>query len=122
MKRFSPAPVVNAKLADLLNGEPNPKEPLAEAQGQAIATFMFGTADQLTKCGRPVILACGHYTMTKAVHVAGCPRCGEMIRSGYDYDAFRHLGHPDDFHWPGDPFRELHEKDRTEPGARYAPI
>lgn len=122
MKRPVPAPIVNPQLAAMLSREPNPLEDLVSDQGQAITAFVFmvGTADTLTKQGRPVVLACGHYAMTKALYKARCPRCGEMIRAGYDYDAFRNLGHPDTFSWPDDPFRELHESDVNE--ARFVPI
>jgi len=90
----------------------NPIEPLSADQGQAffhraIAAGRLG-ADPIR--GRLVQLACGHFSFTRARRKAACARCGEMIRSGYDYDAFRRLGAPDDFHWTDDPWRALHEE------------
>lgn len=107
---MSPAPVVNPFLARLFAGEPNPFEALADDQASAKAIWAMGVAKaDPVKHGRLVKLACGHFTVTKALHRARCPRCGEMIRAGYDYDGFRRLGGQDDFSWPGDPFRAVHE-------------
>lgn len=104
------APIVNPALAALMAGEHDPIEQLAEDQSSAKGVWAFGVASaDLLKHGRVVKLACGHFTLTKALHRARCPRCGEMIRAGYDHDAFRRLGEPDGFSWPGDPFREAHE-------------
>jgi hypothetical protein len=58
---------------------------------------------------RFVVLACGHTTFTKALHSAHCPRCQQMLDSGYDWDGFRRLGFPDQMSWPKDPCRRLNE-------------
>ncbi len=104
------APIVNHSLAELLAREPDPLEAVCEDQTHAMAWKVGETGDALLKRGRLALLACGHFAITKALHRAKCRRCGEMIRAGYDYDAFRNLGHEDDFFWPGDPLRPLHEK------------
>lgn len=101
---------MNRSLAELLAGEPDPVEAVCEDQTLAMAWKVGQNADALLKQGRLALLACGHFTITKALHRAKCRRCGEMIRAGYDYDAFRNLGCEDDFSWPGDPLRLLHEK------------
>lgn len=111
----TPAPVVDGRLAELFAGEPNPKEELLGDQSLALTIALAGTADILTSHGRLAKLACGHFVITKALNRAGCPRCGEMIRSGYDYDAFRNRGGFDVFSWPGDPLRILHETDELTP-------
>jgi hypothetical protein len=86
---MSAAPVVDQKLASLFAGEPDPFEALAENQSGALAwKWKLGAAPGLLKHGRLVVLECGHYTITKAPHRAKCRRCGEMIRAGYDCDAF----------------------------------
>jgi hypothetical protein len=106
------APIVNEKLAAFLADEPDPTEALAKAQGNALLltamVWKAGVHPDLNR-GRLVALECGHFTLTKALYRAKCRRCGEMIRSGYDYDAFRNLGVKDGFSWPGDPLRPLHE-------------
>lgn len=110
--RLRAAPVVRQALAELLAGEPNPMEKFAADQASAKGVWVVGLAQMdLLKHGRVVKLDCGHYTLTKALHRAGCPRCGEMIRAGYDHDGFRRLGAPDEFSWPDDPFRAAHESD-----------
>lgn len=98
-------------LAELFANEPNPIERLSLDQSEAISVWHTGTlsVDVLLKHGRLVRLTCGHFVVTKTRHRAGCPRCGEMIRTGWDYDAFRNLGAPDTFTWPGDPLVVLHE-------------
>ena len=110
-----PAPVVNQELAELLANEPNPIEPLAEDQSYAMVWKTGLSAKAMLRKGRLALLVCGHFTVTKARHHAKCPRCGEMIRAGYDYDAYRNLGGDDTFSWPADPLRPLHEKrDNTD--------
>lgn len=104
------APIVNPRLAAVLANERDPVEALSDDQGPAIMVWKAGTADLMLKQGRPVLLACGHFTITRSVHRAKCSRCGEMIRSGYDYEAFRNRGAEDVFSWPADPLRILHEK------------
>lgn len=116
MTNGHPAPVVNPMLAKLLGDEPNPVEDLAEDQTAAMAWKTGLAAELMLRDGRLVLLTCGQLTLTKAMHRARCPRCGEMIRAGYDYDGFRNLGVPDDFCWPGDPLRVLHE-----PSSKVAP-
>jgi len=111
-KGQEPAPVVDEILAKLFREEPNPFEDLAEDQTAAMDWKTGVAAELMLKHGRLVLLTCGHLTVTKALYRARCPRCGEMIRAGYDYDAFRNLGAPDEFSWPGDPLRPLHEGHR----------
>jgi len=107
---MKPAPVVDPFLARLFAEERNPIEALVDDQASAKGVFVVGMAHaDLLKAGRVVKLACGHFTLTKALRKAGCPRCGEMIRAGYDHDGFRRLGEPDTFSWPDDPFRAVHE-------------
>lgn len=108
----TPAPIINRSLADLFKGRPNPVELLAANQGAALMLYTEQTAHQLTSKGRPVVLECGHLTITKALKRASCARCGEMIRSGWDYDLFRNNGEADDFSWPDDPLRQAHERSR----------
>jgi hypothetical protein len=120
MQRHSPAPVVNQSLAELLKHEPNPVELLASDQALPKLIAITGTANLLTSRGRMVRLECGHFQVTKALYRTGCQRCGEMIRAGWDHDAFRRLGAEDTFSWPGDPLRVLHEYS-SEVGARYDP-
>lgn len=103
------APVVNQRLADALKDQPNPMERFALNQGKA-QLLWSRSAETLIKKGRPVVLDCGHLTITKALNRAACPRCGEMIRAGFDYDGFRHHGYFDDFNWPEDPLRQVHEQ------------
>ncbi|MCA8050900.1 hypothetical protein [Burkholderia arboris] len=107
------APIVNEKLASLFAREADPVEEFASdqrnAQYAATMSWTLGVHPTLAH-GRLVALACGHFTVTKAPHRAKCKRCGEMIRAGYDYDAFRNGGAPDAFSWPSDPFLPLHEK------------
>ncbi|CAI10408.1 hypothetical protein p1B214 (plasmid) [Aromatoleum aromaticum EbN1] len=112
MKR---APIVNPVLAKLMANERDPVEALAGDQVSAKGIWAVGLAQtDLLRHGRVVKLACGHYTLTKATHRSGCPRCGEMIRAGYDHDAFRRQGAPDEFSWPDDPFRAVHEPPKAE--------
>lgn len=97
-----------------LSEQPDPFERLAQDQGRAQFLMMSqqGSAlqDLFEKTGkRPVVLECGHLTLTRAMLRAKCRRCGQMIRTGYDYDAFRNHGVPDDFSWPEDPLRLAHE-------------
>lgn len=109
------APIVNPMLAELMANERNPVEEFAADQASAKGVWSVGVAHaDLLKHGRVVKLACGHYTLTKAIHKAACPRCGEMIRAGYGHDVFRRLGSPDEFSWPDDPFREIHESAESE--------
>lgn len=101
---------MNQNLADLLSREPDPIEYLAEDQATAMPYKTGLDPDLMVKHGRLVLLACRHFTITKSLRRAKCRRCGEMIRAGYDYDAFRNLGSEDAFSWPSDPLRLLHEK------------
>ena len=65
---------------------------VVDDQTSAKGVFVVGISHaDLLKAGRVVKLACGHFTLTKALRKAGCPRCGEMVRAGYDYDGFRRL-------------------------------
>ena len=100
-------------LRQLLQGQCNPIESLDPDQSLCYSGWLTNqglvAADYVRTGKRLVALACGHYTMTKALHRAACPRCGEMIRSGYDYDGFRRLGMRDQFSWPDDPLRVLNE-------------
>ena len=121
------APIVNPELAELLGREPDPTEALSEDQrtAQLCTAMVWKTGNHPDlKRGRLVALACGHYTLTKAIHRARCRRCGEMIRAGYDYDAFRNLGAADTFSWPLDPLRTLHERsDESDTTTRkWSPI
>lgn len=102
------APVVDPELARLFAGQRDPIEALLEEQVIATA-FKDFSVEALLKRGRLVKLACRHFTVTKSLRRAKCPRCGEMIRAGYDYDGFRRLGSADRFSWPSDPLRALHE-------------
>ena len=61
-----PAPIVNQDLADLFKGRSNPIERFASNQGAALMLYSDRTADELVLKGRPVVLACGHLTITKA--------------------------------------------------------
>ena len=109
---MSRAPIVDPGLAAVMANERDPIEELAADQRSAIGIEVFcSVQSNILKYGRVVGLACGHFALTKALHKARCPRCGEMIRAGYDYDAFRRLGAPDEFRWPDDPFRPAHESD-----------
>lgn len=105
-----PAPVVNPYLAQLFANEPDPIEKLCANQNIPTAIWKAGTADLIKGGQRLAVLMCRHYTLTKSSVRAKCQRCGEMIRAGYDYDAFRNLGETDDFSWPDDPLRPLHEE------------
>lgn len=107
-------------LRDLLRRQPNPVEKLAsELQQLKTHNGWFADitkqAEQFLKAGKRIVpLECGHYVLSSALHRAPCPRCGEMIRSGYDHDGFRRLGMPDKFHWPEDPLFELNEGGRGD--------
>lgn len=125
------ARMTDGTLHEILRNEPNPVENLADDQQQAkihngwFADLTSRTARFLKTGRRIAALECGHYVLFKALRRAGCPRCGEMIRSGYDYDGFRRLGVPDAFHWPDDPLLELNEgshDDRHSTIARSNPI
>ena len=102
----------------LLSRQPDPVEKLASEQ-QQLKTHsgwfaeITKRSEHFLKTGkRFVALECGHFVLTRSLHRAACPRCGEMIRSGYDHDGFRRLGMPDEFHWPNDPLSELNEGGR----------
>ncbi|HEU0196998.1 MAG TPA: hypothetical protein VFQ88_07240 [Nevskiaceae bacterium] len=97
-------------LAHILAAEPDPVESIAPDQSRAHAVRFIGTAAREGRYWRLVQLKCGHFKTTHALRRTDCPRCGAMRRAGYDYDAFRHLGQPDTFAWPGGPLRELHER------------
>lgn len=107
-------------IRSLLSNQPNPVEKLASAQEQ-MKTYsgwfaeIKARSEYFLKTGkRIVLLECGHYVLSRSLYRAACARCGEMIRSGYDYDGFRRLGMQDDFHWPNDPLVTLNEGDRNE--------
>lgn len=98
----------------LMHKQHDPVERLAADQGQVQSVWFTGTAQGMTalflKTGkRLVALECGHYTITRALNRAKCRRCGEMIRAGWDYDAFRNHNAPDTFSWINDPLGEIHE-------------
>lgn len=107
------APVVDPVLADIMKSEKDPFEKIDMDTPSSKGIWTMGVIPvenyDILKHGRPARLECGHFTMTKALKRAQCPRCGEMIRAGYDYDSFRHHGAPDEFSWPGDPFQLIHE-------------
>ncbi|MFT0546997.1 hypothetical protein ACMHYO_11715 [Allopusillimonas ginsengisoli] len=101
-------------LQALMRAQPNPFERIGTAQRQAQALYLTARTNKWTvlflkTCKRFVVLECGHFTVTRFLFRAKCARCGEMIRSGFDHDAFRHHHVPDTFQWPDDPLRELHE-------------
>ncbi|MCA7889977.1 hypothetical protein LGM58_43165 [Burkholderia contaminans] len=119
----SRAAVVDQKLATLFASEPDPFEALVTDQTAAMPWKAGSNADMMMKHGRLVALACGHFAMTKALHRAKCRRCGEMIRAGYDYDAFRNRGASDQFSWPGDPLRPLHERaEDVDHNRKFCPV
>ncbi|MBU2749893.1 hypothetical protein HER14_02635 [Acidithiobacillus thiooxidans] len=79
-------------------------------QGLPFFLQVISRADNdFTENGRIARLECGHFVITKGVTAARCARCGEMIRSGYDYEGFRQQLKPDEFNWPDDPLRELNQ-------------
>lgn len=102
-------------LRDLLRHAANPVERLACQQQQLqIYSGRFADiksqSDHFLKTGKRIVaLECGHFVLTRALHRAACPRCGEMIRSGYDYESFRRKASPDEFNWPADPLMEINE-------------
>ncbi len=108
-------------LRELLRKQPDPVENLAPDQRQVFSGWLVHiealSARFLATGKRIVVLDCGHFVLTKALHRAGCPRCGEMIRSGYDHDGFRRLGMPDQFAWPDDPLGALNEGSREDGGG-----
>lgn len=109
-KSYCPAPVVDSVLAEILANRPNPLENLMADQGLPLFINALSNADKnIIEVGRIARLECGHFVMTKAVVSARCPRCGEMIRAGYDYEGFRRQHQFDEFHWPDDPLRKLNE-------------
>jgi hypothetical protein len=109
---MEPAPIVDELLARLFANRPDPVEKLQEDQSMAFFLASISGLSYSLTVGRLVQLVCRHYKVTRAHRRTGCPRCGAMIRAGYDYDAFRNLGHADTFEWPGDPLRGLHQKER----------
>ena len=121
-RSHAPAPVVDARLAAVLAHEHDPVEVLEDALAFAFEHAVHtATVEELLERGRLVSLGCGHFKLTKALNRAACARCGEMIRSGWDYDGFRRLGAPDTFSWPGDPLRSIHEPVALDRGSRYDP-
>ena len=96
----------------MLRDAPNPFERLAQRPPDLISLAPGLLALFLKTGKRIVILECGHYALTRSLRRAACPRCGEMLRSGYDYDGFRRLGNLDAFDWPGDPLVALNEEGR----------
>jgi len=122
MSVIQPAPVVDRQLAELLGGERDPVEGVSNAhEFEFDPAVHTATVEQLLEFGRLVRLGCGHFKRTKALLRTGCPRCGEMIRAGWDFDGFRRLGLPDDFSWPSDPLRTLHERESVENNGSYDP-
>ncbi|HEX7324316.1 MAG TPA: hypothetical protein VF292_03040 [Rhodanobacteraceae bacterium] len=106
----APAPIVDPVLAHVMASARDPIELLAIDQSQAYAVRFIGNAAHKGRYRRLVLLDCGHFTETTNIHNARCPRCGAMQRAGYDYAGYRLLGNHDNFAWPGDPLRELHER------------
>ena len=112
--------MLDETLREILSRQPNPVEALASREEQMkihsgwFADIATQATHFLTTGTRITVLKCGHFVLSKALHRAACPRCGEMIRSGYDYQGFRKLGMPDEFNWPGDPLRELNQGGRDE--------
>ncbi|MBV7542046.1 hypothetical protein [Acidovorax sp. sic0104] len=106
-------------LSDLLRNQRNPIERLVSLEEQSkthngwFASLPQRTAHFLATGKRIVRLECRHYVLTRSLFRAACPRCGEMIRAGYDYDAFRRLGAQDEFRWAEDPLWELNEGHRA---------
>lgn len=118
----------SAFLKDFFQRQRDPMEPLAADQGLVHSGWLIDVrnlSEVYLKSGkRPVLLACGHFTLTRSLTSARCPRCGEMIRAGYDYDGFRNRAHPDTFSWPQDPFIGVHERDEAmarDPGTYRNP-
>ncbi|MFK4706115.1 hypothetical protein ABIC83_002954 [Roseateles asaccharophilus] len=108
-----------------MKGQRDPMEALSANQAKAKSAWVTGAllsqdADWLIARGRLAHLMCGHYVLTRALYKAACPRCGEMIRSGWDYEGFRRAGSRDTFSWPDDPLRQLHETDEDGEG-RFDP-
>ena len=91
--------MLDETLRELMSRAPNPVEALACEQEQLkihsgwFADVATQAAHFLKTGTRIVALSCGHYVLSKALHRAACPRCGEMIRSGYDYVGFRRHWH-----------------------------
>ena len=105
------ASIQDGRLAASFKDLPNPIEKLLDDQGLALFTWITSAPTKARDeplRGRLVQLACGHFVVTKAIKKCGCARCGEMIRSGWDYDGFRNLGMRDEFVWADDPFAILH--------------
>lgn len=115
--------MTDALLKDLLRNARDPVEKLGCQDAQMkihsgwFAEITARAAHFLKTGERIVALECGHYAMTRALYRAGCRRCGEMIRSGYDYDGFRRLGMPDELRWDGDPLRDLNESGLVDDGS-----
>lgn len=108
------APVVDETLARLFRDHPNPRERIRADQGMAIFLgIMTGLSTKLLakRSGHLAQLECGHYKVTHAINSTGCPRCGAMIRAGYDYDRFRNIDHHDTFVWPTDPLKCVNHHD-----------
>jgi len=108
MRKRKAAPVVDMVLAEILSNRPNPVEKLMDDQG--LPFFLNAISDTRMNSGQRIVrLECGHFVLSKALDKAACCRCGEMIRSGYDYATFRMGEKPDVFHWPDDPLCDLNE-------------
>ena len=122
MARPSPAPVVDALLAEMMVAHADPVESINNAREFDFdPTLNTASVDQLLTRGRIVRLACGHFKTSKALVRTGCNRCGEMIRAGWDHDGFRRLGIADTFSWPDDPLRKLHERQNDGHSAHLDP-
>lgn len=70
---------------------------------------------------RIVDLSCGHKAVARNRNVMECPRCVEMLRQGFDYEAWLR-GVSDDWPYDGmiwrkDPCRSFNEK--TDLGGRF---
>ncbi len=111
MGKHKAAPLVDYVLAETLSSRPDPVERLMKDQG--LPFFLNAISDIKPKFDQRVVrLECGHFVFSRARNRTTCCRCGEMIRSGYDYVAFRAGEKEDDFHWPDDPLRNLNDNER----------
>lgn len=86
-------------------------------RSRIVETDWIGTAyaekAKLLKPGqRFVSLSCRHYAVTANLREMTCPRCLEMIRHGFDYEAWitrRDIAR-DDLVWEADPARQRNEE------------
>ncbi len=110
MHKLKPAPIIDPVLANILKNCKNPIKKLSA--DQSMTFFLTAISDEKQTLNRLVRLECGHFIQTRAVQRSRCPRCGEMIRAGYDYEGFSMGQHTDDFHWPDDPCFNLNEHNK----------